>query len=74
MVTAADAVMLVAPEELMLAASKVTEATPLALVNVVAEAGVNTTRLLVAANVTTAFGVIAPLPSLSVAVAVTGVP
>jgi len=27
----------------MLAASKVTEATPLALVNVVAEAGVNTT-------------------------------
>ena len=72
MVTGADAIMLVAPEELILAASKVTEATPLASVNFVV--WLNTIRLLVAANVTTVFGTAAPLESFSVAVAVTGVP
>jgi len=70
----ADAVMLVAPEEAILAASNVTDATPLALVNAVADAGVNTTRPLVAANETTALGTAVPLASFSVAVAVTGVP
>jgi hypothetical protein len=73
-VTDADAVMLVAPVESILAAFKVMEATPLAFVNAVAEVGVNVTSELVAAKVTTAFGTSAPLASLSVAVAVTGIP
>jgi hypothetical protein len=72
--TEADAVMFVAPAESMLAVFKVMEAMPLAFVNAVAEVGVNVTRPLVAAKVTTAFGTTAPLASLSVAVAVTGVP
>ena len=73
-VTDADAVMLVAPVESILAAFKVMEATPLASVNAVAEVGVNVTSELVAAKVTTAPCISAPLASLSVAVAVTGVP
>ena len=73
-VTGADAVMLVAPVESILAAFKVMEATPLAFVNAVAEVGVNVTSELVAAKVTTAPCISAPLASLSVAVAVTGVP
>ena len=73
-VTDADAVMLVAPAESKLAAFKTIEATPLAFVNAVAEVGVNVTSELVAAKVTTALGTSAPLASLSVAVAVTGVP
>jgi hypothetical protein len=70
----ADAVILEAPVESMLAAFKVTEATPLAFVNAVAEAGVNATRPLDAAKVTIAFCNRSPSASLSVAVAVTGVP
>jgi hypothetical protein len=66
--------MLVAPVESMLAAFKLTVAVPLAFVNAVAEVGVNATSELVAAKVTTVFGTSAPLVSLSVAVAVTGVP
>jgi hypothetical protein len=73
-VTGADAVMYVAPSEALLAAFKVTEATPLTSVNAVAEVGVNATRPLDAAKVTTAFFTNAPLPSLSIAVTVTGVP
>ena len=73
-VTGADAVILVAPAESKLAAFKTIEATPLAFVNAVAEVGVNVTRPLVAAKVTTALGTSAPLASVSVAVAVTGVP
>jgi len=73
-VTGADAVMLVAPVESILAAFKVMEATPLAFVNAVAEVGVNVTSELVAAKVTTALGTSAPLASLSVTIAVTGVP
>jgi hypothetical protein len=65
--------MLVAPAELKLAAFKMTEAVP-PTVNAVAEVGVNTTSGLVAAKVTTVLGTSAPLPSLTVAVAVTGVP
>ena len=70
----ADAVMLVAPAESKLAAFKTIEATPLALVRAEADVGVNVTRSLVAAKVTTALGTSAPLASVSVAVAVTGVP
>jgi hypothetical protein len=66
--------MYVAPSEALLAAFKVTEATPLAFVNAVAEVGVNATRPLDAAKVTTAFFTNAPLPSLSIAVTVAGVP
>ena len=73
-VTAADAVMLVAPAELTSAAFKMIEATPLEFVRAVAEVGVNTTSVLSAAKVTTAFCTSAPLPSLSVAVAVCGAP
>jgi hypothetical protein len=73
-VTDADAVMLVAPEESMLAASKLTEATPLAFVRAVAEVGVNVTRPFVAVKLTTASCNGSPLAFLSVAVAVTGVP
>ena len=72
--TDADAVMLVAPVESILAAFKVMEATPLAFVNAVAEVGVNVTSELVSAKVTTVPCTSAPLASLSVAVAVTGVP
>jgi len=73
-VTGANAVMLVAPVESILAAFKVMEATPLAFVNAVAGVGVNVTSELVAAKVTTAPCTSAPLASLSVAVAVAGVP
>ena len=73
-VTGADAVMLVAPAESMLAAFKTTEAVPPTPVNAVAETGVNTTRSLGAAKVTTAPCTSTPLASLSVAVTVTGVP
>jgi hypothetical protein len=73
-VTGADAVMLVAPSEIMLAAFKVMEAVPLTSVNAVVEVGVNATSELDAAKVTTAPCTSAPLASLSVAVAVTGVP
>ena len=73
-VTEADAVMFVAPAELISAAFKMIEATP-PLVNAVAEAGLNATRELSAANVTTVFvDTSAPLLSLTVAVTVTGVP
>ena len=73
-VSDAEAVMLVAPSESMLAAFKVTEAIPLAFVRAVAEVGVNVTRPLVEAKLTTAPCISAPLASRSVAVAVTGVP
>jgi len=73
-VTGADAVMLVAPSESTLAAFKVTEAIPPAFVRAVAEVGVNVTRPLVEAKLTTAPCISAPLASRSVAVAVTGVP
>ena len=74
-VTGADAVILVEPAESILAAFKTIEATPLAFVNAVPEVGVNVTSVVsVAAKVTTAFGTTAPLASVSVAVAVTGVP
>jgi hypothetical protein len=73
-VTGADAVMLVAPVESTLAAFKTIEATPLASVNAVAEVGVNVIMSLVAAKVTIAPCTTAPLASVSVAVAVTGVP
>ena len=72
--TDADAVMLVAPSESMLAAFKVTEAMPPAFVRAVAEVGVNVTRPFVAAKLTTAPCIRVPLASLSVAVTVTGVP
>lgn len=70
----ADAVILVAPAELTLVAFTVTEATPLALVNAVAEVGVNTTNPLSAEKVTTAPCIAVPPAFLTVAVAVTGVP
>jgi len=73
-VTAADAVMLVAPVESVLAAFIRIEATPLAFVNAVADVGVNTTSELVSAKVTTAPFTSAPVASLTIAVAVTGVP
>ena len=73
-VTGADAVILVAPVESMLPAFKRTEAIPLAFVNAVAEVGVNVTSELVAAKVTTAPFASAPVASLTIAVAVTGVP
>jgi len=74
MVTGADAVMYVAPAESILAAFNLIEATPLAFVNAVAEVGVNATSELDAAKVTTAPCTNAPLASLSVEVAVIGVP
>jgi hypothetical protein len=74
----ADAVMFVAPIESMLAAFKVMEATPWwtpsAYVFAVAEVGVNATRPLDAAKVTTTPSTSVPLKSLSVAVTDTGVP
>jgi len=73
-VTGADAVMLVAPVESILAAFKTIEATPLAFVRAEADVGVNVTRPLVAAKITTALDTSAPLASVSVAVTVTGVP
>jgi len=73
-VTDAEAVMLVAPSESKLAAFKVIVAMPLPFVNLVAEVGVNATSELPAAKVTTVLGTSAPLPSLTVAVAVTAVP
>jgi hypothetical protein len=77
-VTGADAMILVAPAESVLATFNVIEATPWlipsAYVNAVAEAGVNVTMSLVAMNVTTAPSTRFPLASRTVAVAVTGVP
>ena len=73
-VIGADAIILVAPVESILAAFKTIEATPLAFVNAVAEVGVNVTSELAAAKVTTAFATVEPLASRSVAVAVAGVP
>ena len=73
-VTDADAVMLVAPAESKLAAFKTIKATPLAFVNAVSEVGAHVSRPLVVVKVTTALGTSAPLASVSVAVAVTGVP
>jgi hypothetical protein len=70
----AEAVMLVAPAASMLDAFKVMEATPPALVSAVAEVGVNTTREFVDIKETSAPGIATPSLSLSVAVAVTGVP
>ena len=71
----ADAVMLVEPAESILVAFKTIEATPLAFVDAVPEVGVSVTSVVSAAmNVTSALGTTAPLASLSVAVAVTGVP
>lgn len=72
-VNVVDAVMLVAPAESMLAASILIVATP-PVVIAEADAGANVTRLLVAANVTTAPDTRFPLASLRVAAAVTGVP
>jgi hypothetical protein len=72
-VTGADAVTLVAPAELGPAVFKRMEAVP-PTVNAVAEAGSNATSALDAAKVTTASDTSVPLASLSVAVAVAGVP
>jgi hypothetical protein len=69
-----EAVILVAPAELRLAAFTVIEATPLALVNAVAEVGVKETSPLSAEKVTTTPCMAVPLAFLTVAVAVTGVP
>jgi hypothetical protein len=73
-VTGADAIMLVAPAESILAALMLTVAMPLEFVRAVAEAGVNVTRPLVAAKDTTVPGTADPPESLTVALAVTGVP
>jgi hypothetical protein len=73
-VIGADAEIYVAPAESILAWFKMMEATPLAFVNAVAEAGVYATSELAAVKVTTALGTSAPSASLSVAVIVTGVP
>jgi len=72
-VSGADAVMLVAPVEKLLAAFKVTEAVPLLSVNAVV--GVRATSVIsVTVKVTTAPCTSAPVVSLSIAVTVTGVP
>ena len=73
-VIGADAEIYVAPEESILVAFKLMEATPLEFVKAVPETGVYVTSELAALKVTTVKGTNAPLPSLSVAVTVTGVP
>jgi hypothetical protein len=65
--------MLVAPAESMLAGFKIIVAWP-PTINAVAEVGVNATSVLPAAKVATPFDNSAPLPSLTVAVAVIGFP
>jgi hypothetical protein len=72
-VTDAEAVILVAPAESKLAEFKIIVAMPLPFVNAVAEVGVNATSVLPAAKVTTTPDTAAPLPSVTVAVTVTGV-
>ena len=65
-VTSADAVIVVAPAEEILAASNVTEAVPSAAVKAVANVGVNTTIPVAAAKVATTLGTGTPLAFVTV--------